>query len=281
MTSSLDESEFRAGDVLYARGEPPEYFYFMHDGAVQLSKPGSAPWTFKGRWFLGSQDAFSETGRTRDAVALTDFTAMRVPIVEWAGLLEDSPALARAAVLNNARSVARLEERVPAGLPRRPSLGSPRSTPPGPLSLVDRLAAFLDVRMLRGAGVQALVDLAAGSEEIAFERDEVLLPRGVERDRLLLLVEGDVLSSRADPGVQRRHGPGDVVAGVASFGAHALPWQSQAASPGRAIAFSIEAWFDLMEEHFDLVRSTIMALVARRELLLDHLAESSGGIVLT
>jgi hypothetical protein len=36
-----------------------------------------------------------------------------------------------------------------------------------------------------------------------------------------------------------------------------------------------------MEEHFDLVSSTLSALGARRDLLIDHLAEESGDLVLT
>jgi CRP-like cAMP-binding protein len=282
MTSMLDDQDFRAGDVLFARGDPPEFLYFMDDGEVRLSRPGSAPWTFKGRWLIGVYDAFSEQGHARDAVAMTDFHAMKVPAAAWRDLLEDSPPLARGAVTNSARMVARLEERVPAGLPRSPRVtSSSRPPPPAPLSLVDRLAAMADVSMLRGAGVQALVDLAAGSEEVSFDRDEIVLQRGVERDRMILLVEGEVLSSRVDPAAERRYVPGDIVCGASAFGLPALAWEIRATSPARAIAFAIEAWFDLMEEHFDMVRSTLGAFLARRELLLEHLAEASGGIVLT
>jgi CRP-like cAMP-binding protein len=282
MTSLLDEQDFRAGDRLYARGDPPDHIYFMQDGAVQMSKPGRAPWTFRGRWLLGVYDAFSDQGRTRDAMALSDFHAMQVPAAPWLELLEDSPPLARAAVTNSARSVAQLEERSPKGPPRPPRVVSPlAAVRSGPLSLVDRLAALVDVGMLRGAGVQALVDLAADSEEVSFDRDQVILPRGVERKWMFLVVDGEILSTRADPVLERHHLPGDIIGGVSAFGAPALAWEAKALSPGRCIAFAIEAWFDLMEEHFDLVRSTLAALLRRRELLMEHLAEEAGGLVLT
>jgi CRP-like cAMP-binding protein len=281
MTSLLEEHDFRSGDMLFSRGDPPEFLYFMQDGAVRMSKPGRAPWTFQGRWLLGVHDAVAE-GRSRDAQALVDFRAMKVPITGWMELLEDSASLARAAVINATRAVTRLEERSPSGPPRPPRVVSPLPAPTqGPLSLVDRLAALVDVRMLRGAGVQALVDLAATSEEVFFDRDQVVFPRGVEREHMILLVDGEVLSSRVDPALDRRYGPGDIVGGVNGFGAPALAWEARATVPGRGIAFPIEGWFDLMEEHFDLVRSTFSALMARRELLLEHLAETSGGLVLT
>jgi CRP-like cAMP-binding protein len=281
MTALLEEHEFRAGDKLFRLGDPPEYLYFMREGSVRLTKPGRAAWTFQGRWLLGIHDAFSDA-RSRDAEALVDFGAMRVPISGWVELLEDSPALARAGVMNSARGLSRLEERSPGGPPRPPRVVSPFPAPAkGPLTLVDRLAALVDVRMLRGAGVQALVDLAATSEEVHFDQDQIIFPRGVERERIMLLVDGEARSERADPAVERRYAAGDLVGGVNGFGAHALPWEARATSAGRGVAFRIESWFDLMEEHFDLVRSTFAALTARRELVLEHLAEAEGGLVLT
>jgi CRP-like cAMP-binding protein len=283
ITAVLEEHEFHAGDKMYRRGEAPEYLYFMREGAVRMTKEGKAPWTFQGRWLLGIHDAMSDE-RTRDAEALVDFTAMQVPIAGWLELLEDSPTLSRAGVLNAARTLARLEERSPSGPARPPRLVSPffaPGAPRGPLSLVEKLAALVDLRMLRGAGVQALVDLAATSEEVSFDADQIIFPRGVERERMMLLVDGEARTDRLDPAMERRYGPGDLLGGVYSFGTMAPPWEARATAPGRGVAFRIESWFDLMEEHFDLVRSTFSALSARREMLLEHLAEASGGLVLT
>ncbi len=282
MVSMLDDQDFHAGEVLFSRGDPPEFLYFMHDGEVRLTREGRAPWTYRGRWLIGAYDAVSEQGRARDAVAVRDFHAMRVPAADWLDLLEDSPRLAHAAVLNVARGVAELEKRVPGGLPQSPAHhpGALRRLPAA-LSLLERVAAMVDVSMLRGGGVQALVDLAADSQEVSFDLGSIVFPRGVQHQQLIVLVEGEVLSTRVDPALERRYGPGDVLGGVAAFGAPALAWESRATTPGRGIAVDIEAWFELMEEHFDMVRSTLSAILARRELLLDHLAEASGGIVLT
>ena len=74
--------------------------------------------------------------------------------------------------------------------------------------------------------------------------------------------------------------PGDIVCGAASFGG-ALDWQAKAEGPTRTLSFPLEAWFELMDEHFDLVRAAMGALALRREALLDHLAAQTNGIVLT
>jgi CRP-like cAMP-binding protein len=283
ITSQLDEHFIRPGQTLYTAGQPSEFLYFMHEGRVRVTRDGGPSWTVVGRWFLGVFEALRERPSTTTAVALTDIHAMRVPAIAWRDLLEDSFDLARAAIFNAAQAVVKLEELVPtppASQPRRVSW-VPAVPRPGRLTLVETLAHLLDVRMLRGAGVQALTDLAAVAQEASFASDEVVLERGVERDRLVIVAEGEVHAERANPAVVRRYVPGEIVCGVASFGATAPAWEARATAPTRTISFPIEAWFDLMEEHFDLVSSTLSALGARRDLLVDHLAEESGDLVLT
>jgi CRP-like cAMP-binding protein len=80
--------------------------------------------------------------------------------------------------------------------------------------------------------------------------------------------------------MRRSYGPGDLICGAAVLGGVSGSWQARAVTPIRAISVPLEALFDMMEEHFDLVRSTFAALSARRELLIAHLA-AAGDLVLT
>jgi CRP-like cAMP-binding protein len=282
LTSILEECEVRAGQKLFTAGEPLEFLYFMQEGRVRFTRGDAPSWTLKGRWVLGGFEVLGDRPATHTATALEDVYGMRVSAVAWVEMLEDSSQLARSAVVNASRAVTQLEERVSMGdavaLDDR-SLVS--MVPPGTMTLVERLALLLDVRMLRLAGVQALADLAAVSEELSFAAGELVFERGVEHDHLVRIVEGEVLAERAGPAVVRRQGPGDLVCGTAILGHVAERWQARAVTPTRAISFSIEALFDLMEEHFDLVRSTLAALGARRELLLDRLAALTPDLELT
>jgi CRP-like cAMP-binding protein len=138
----------------------------------------------------------------------------------------------------------------------------------------------MDVPMLRGAGVQALADLAAASQAVSFAQGDFLERPGAEREHLIYVVDGEVRAERADPPVVRHYGPGDLVGGAASLGG-VLAWEARAVTATQALAIPIEGLFDLMEEHFDLVRSAITAFGAERELLLDRLAATSGSVVLS
>jgi CRP-like cAMP-binding protein len=275
ITAIVEERSFHAGDRMLTEGEPAEFLYFMREGEVRFTREGKPPWTLKGRWVIGGYDIIAERLATRTAVAVGDFRALRVPAEAWVEMLEDSPQMARSAVVNASRALARLEERIPTGAP-----ASPRDTPQcaepfATLGLVERLSLLMDVRMLRQAGVQVIADLAAMSRPVSFAAGDRVLERGAERERFVQISDGEVLAERKGPDVERHYGAGDLVCGAPVLGQKSEDWEARAVSPVRGIAFPIGGVFDLMEEHFDLVRSAFAAIGARRELLLDHMAAQS------
>jgi CRP-like cAMP-binding protein len=281
LTSILEELDLQAGERLYSAGEAIEFMYFMQDGAVRFTRDDGLSWTLRGRWVIGGFEALGDRPATRTATAIADFRGMRVPAVKWAELLEDSFQLARSAVVNASRALTRIEERVPTGAPVSHRETALMPIPPGTLSLVERLALLLDIRMLRSAGVQALADLAAVSQQTSFSAGDAIVERGHGHEQLARIVDGEVLAEREGPAMVRHYGPGDMVCGAAILGGVADGWQARATTPTRVLSFPVEALFDLMEEHFDLVRSTLAALGGRRELLLEHLAAAPGHLILT
>jgi CRP-like cAMP-binding protein len=282
MTSILDEQEIHEGQTLYTAGGPVGFIYFMQDGAVRFTRDGGPSWTVKGRWVLGGFEALGDRPARRTATAVSDFRGLRVPTFDWVDMLEDSSQLARSAVVNASRTLVRMEERIPTGAPASAREATTLSSvPAGVLSLVERLALLLDVRTFRLAGVQAVADLAAVSEQVSAAAGELVLERGAEREGLIRIVDGDVLAECSTPVMSRSYGPGDLICGAAVLGGVSGPWQARAVTPIRAISVPLEALFDMMEEHFDLVRSTFAALAARRELLIEHLAAASSDLVLT
>jgi CRP-like cAMP-binding protein len=282
MTSLLEEWPVTAGDVLYRSGESPDFFYFMQDGEVRVTPDRGPSWAMRGRWAVGALEAVLDTPRTSSATALTDFQAMRVAAGGWIELLEDSFQIAQGAVMNAGRAAASLEERI-SELPKRPPRPWTHLAAAGeaPLTLVERLALLVDVRMFGNAGVQSVADLAAASQEVAFATGDVILERGSPRSELLVVIAGEVEARRTAPDVLRHYGPGDLLLGAASFTAAGPTWEARAVEPGRLLSFPREFWFDLMAEHFDLVRSTLAALAARRDVLLEVLAGRPQGLVLT
>jgi CRP-like cAMP-binding protein len=282
LTFVLDEQRVRRGQKLFTAGEPLESLYFMQNGQVRFAREGGPSWTVRGRWLLGGFEALGDRPAPHSVVALEDFDAMRVPAAAWVELLEDSFQLGRLAVVNYSRALMQVEERSPTGAPVSlpPESLSPTAAARSMIGPVESLALLLDAGMLRNAGVQALADLVSVSREVSFAAGESIIERGVECPHLVRLIEGDVLAEHEAPAMSRRYRSGDLVCDAAVLGQVAAKWQARAIAPTRGLSFPVEALFDLMEEHFDLLRSVLASLGARRQLLLEHLAASED-LVLT
>jgi CRP-like cAMP-binding protein len=278
MTSLAEEEDVEAGKRLFAQGELPEYIFFIGEGAVGLERDGSRAWLFEGRSVIGAFDAMIDRPHARTAVAMTNLHLLRIRVDEWLDLLEDSFGLARAAVRNSVTTVAAAEARFwAAQSPSRASAIVP--TPPAgePLDFIERLAILADLPLVRGGGIQVLVELADSVEELTFEPGDPIFERGKWRGQAFLLLHGEVDSERVAPDAKVRFGPGSLVGGVASLGEPILAWQARAVTRVRALSIRIEDWFDRMEEHFDLVRSVLAALARMREAVLDDLAATQQG----
>jgi CRP-like cAMP-binding protein len=281
LAALLDEDLVRAGQVLWSRGTPVEHLYFMQRGRVQSRLEGAPSWTFQGRWFLGGFEGRASRVAERDLVALDDFQALRIPRQGWLELLEDSFEMTRRTLFATATAVARLEERIPVidGVgpltPARPEGGA--------LSMVERIAFLAGIEMVAGAGVQALADLASASDEIVLPAGELLLPAQDGHERLLFVVAGELDAARRSPDVERRYLRGEVVAGPAAFSDRGRDWTARARTAVRLLAIPYEAWFDLIEVHFELADAALAGLALQRDRILTRLASQAGpeGLVLT
>jgi CRP-like cAMP-binding protein len=275
LTWLLEEDDALLGDTLFAEGDAPEYFYFLRSGRVELVRHASAAQIAEGPAVVGMFDAVLDRPRPRTGNVVADAQIMKVPIDDWMELLEDSFGLARASVLSAARQVAHLEERllergiVPWKQSDNTSLAA------GRLGMIERMAALMGALPFREATVQTVSDLARVTDEVEFEPGETVFEPVARRDRVLLVVQGDVAGTAPAWSSEAIFGPGHIVCGAAACGDAPCAWGARARTHVRTLTFRTEDWFDLMEEHFDLVRSALAGLAVERERLLDLLATTA------
>jgi CRP-like cAMP-binding protein len=278
MTSAVEDEDVEAGKRLYAQGEQPEYIFFVREGQVRLEREGRATWILEGRSAVGTFDAALDRPHERTAVAGTRLHLFKLRVDHWQDLLEDSYGLARSAVANSVRTVAGIESRLWAAKsePRGFAVGSVGPLE-GPLSFIERMAFLAQDPLIRGAGIQVMVELADSMKELTFEPGAWLYERGHPRGEAFFMLHGEVVGERRQPEVKVHFGPGSVVGGVASLGDPILDWNARAVTQVRALSMRLEDWFDSMEEHFDLVRSALAQLARIRENLLEHLEVANPG----
>jgi CRP-like cAMP-binding protein len=281
ITSRLDEVDVTAGQVVFAAGSPAEFVYFMTDGRLLLTREGAAPWTYEGRWAVGMFEVVLDRLRVRTATALSDFRMMRLRADAWLDILEDSFLLGRAALERAAGTVADLADQLAVrGLVPQPMVACLMPLPRGKLNLIERLAVLYELVHLRGSGIQPLAELAGVAEEVTFEPGDRILEASVRKNRTFVVLRGEVEASRADPPFKRPFGPGTIVLAAASFGEGSIPWEAHAKTEVRALAVPHDDWFDLLEEHFDMLRSALGAMAIQRDRMLEQLAAQSGGLIL-
>jgi CRP-like cAMP-binding protein len=265
LVSIAEEGFVRSGDALFSPGDASDVIYFVRRGNVMLSDGPSKPREVHGPVVIGLLDVLLDRAHIERATARSDVSLYRVQAERWFDLLEDSFALARASVMALVRVVAGLEEAAWAKNPPTVSLPHPPCALSGPMTVLDRLGVLMDVPLLRGAGVQVLSDLASVAEEVHYHPGDAIVSRGKRQDRFVVIVTGDVEASREGPRVTWRGGPGQIVCDVAWLADTAPAWRARASTSVRALVFRVEDWFDLLEEHFEMVRSTLLALARQRE----------------
>ena len=281
ISSALEEDEVKAGTKIFSAGEPAEYLYFMRDGRVKMTVDSGTGWVLDGRWVFGGLESLLDRPQLRTAIALTDLHLLRLRADVWLHVLESHFDLARAIVRNISKSVAGLEVRTWAL--RKDARGDRITTPPtgpGPFQLIDWLAMLSDMPMFRDAGVQVLADLAGLVEEVTLEPGDVLFSTEGRDDKLLILIEGEVVAHHEKSGSSVVYGPGSSVCGFALVGELIEDWSARVTKKARLLTLSLDDWFDLMEEHFDLLRSALAALADVRDALIEELAAQTKDLTL-
>jgi hypothetical protein len=136
------------------------------------------------------------------------------------------------------------------------------------LNLVERILLLREVSIFARASIQTLTILAEFATELSAATGDILPSREGTESRLIVVASGEVAVS-LDRGPEPRFGPGSLVYGSAALNP-ASRYTARPTMPTRAIALSLEDYFDVMVEHFGLARAALMALAEDFEILNDR-----------
>lgn len=263
-----EEVDLDKGETLYEAGEVSDDFFFLVSGRVKLSRPGAADSTFEERQVLGTLDAIIAKPHTHTARAAMPTRLLRIKVSDWAEVLEDNFEISTYVIAQLANRVLSLRIRPPpfGGFD---ALLAERSRATSGLQVVDRILRLRAAPTFARASTQALAALAQLGSTTFAGKDEVMFAEGETKGSLVIIASGEVSMQWQGSPDAPRFGASSVLGGNASLSDMALA-EVRALSPARAIVLPREDFFDVMEEHFDLVQSTIAALTEERQALLDR-----------
>ncbi len=271
------ETFFPAGKVIYRAGDAPRHVHFVVQGQVELAADGSEPWVLSGRGVFGVLDTELDRPHARTARALTDVRVISIRAEDWLDLVEDTFEFTRRRIRNNAEDLLRR------GLSLSPHGGFVGMAPShrrdeqlaplvdlGEAGPFERLLVLHLTDVFERAGIQALIRLAAGATEVEATPGRVLVTEGEAARSILVVAAGEVEIARREPLIEAPFGVGRLVGGYAGIGHVRWPVSVHARGDARVLSIDYEDLFDVMEDHFDLVRS-VMAFLAHERLRLQSL----------
>ena len=176
-------------------------------------------------------------------------------------LLEENFELTRLAVGRNARGVWQIAQ----GLGddafehvERPEHGSQMTALArrgGILNSFERLLVLRLSPALRRARMQPLIRLARVSEAHSVEQGQVLFQQGDPILALHVVVSGLVRVERTEPPVRGTFGATELVGGYASLSFDEYGFSAHAVTDAVVLELAVDDLFDVMEDHYDVVRS--------------------------
>jgi CRP-like cAMP-binding protein len=268
LARSMRDASFHAGEEIYRAGAFTGLIHFVTHGEVELSAAGVAPWRLVAPAVIGVLDVTQRRPFSRTATAVTDVRALVLREDDWVESLEEHFEFARASIRRIADDVHQLH------LATSPGGGFPEPPPrsdeePHALNVQERTLALRDVACFRTAGIQALALLATGAREHALTKGERLFARDDPSGSVFVVARGTIRIERENPVIRARFGPGTMVGGGAAISFVTEPYTAEAEAHAVVLELRREDLIDTLEDHVEMIRSTLGGLGMERELIMD------------
>lgn len=284
----MRDEVFPAGATLYRRGEASDRIFFLVKGKVSLEMDGMPPWVFEDGTSVGLLDLLQDRSHRRTATAVSDVRALSLSAEDYFDVLEDNFEFTRNSIVKIAEALQTLRLSLPpsGGFGVGPDImpisrGRPTAEPHSdplraafalggglptrPLNLVERTIALREVPALRSSGIQALTSMAGLMEERGLRPGQPLFKQGESASAIFIVVRGLIELERREPLILAPFGEKTIVGGFASLGVADHGFTARAREPSTVLALDKEDLFDLLELHFELVRSIFAGVATERE----------------
>jgi CRP-like cAMP-binding protein len=276
---TLDERRVEAGSVLFRQGDAPDYFYFVDNGKISMTREGAKPYHLHGKWVLGLLEASIEMPRIRTATVTETTTLVTAPAQVWRELFEEDFGFSRASFVAANRTQVALYKRITNERMTTADFEPPTlDLPKGRLDMIERLLVLSDSRAGNGVGMQALTSIAEVMEERVYDSALDVAKDIGDGIRVHLLLDGEFTAQRVGFSGVLTVVPGTFV----PFPLLNMPedWLLHDSGPVRTLSLPPEVMLDEFEEHPDLVRAVLGDFWRERDAILTLLDGPESGIIL-
>lgn len=269
LVSRMTEFFLPRGKELFVAGTSSDSIYFIVKGVVRHGETGYT--RFQTGDVLGFVDGMSERPHKYTAHVEADAVILRLKMDDWLEYLEEHFLEARRMITSTASrtdgfaDIQPDEESGHVGLPR--DLGPLPAAEDSKGHLVRRLLAVKSCLLFRRAGIQSIAQLVRRGDEFKLAPGESLHP-DLTNPGLYLLLSGQVtcrVGSFDAPSTFTTDRVGELLGAVAALRQLPPVFEIAAREESILLYFDPEDYFDVMEDHFDVTRSTLAYLALRIE----------------
>jgi CRP-like cAMP-binding protein len=270
LAESMSDEDFAKGEVLYRTGEPAHEFLFVASGEVEVDAGTGVILTFGERIVVGGAEVMARTKHPSTATAITPVHLLRLPQNVMTEVMEDYFIIAHIMLRNACRGIQALRLDL-ATASKYPPLRAHDVVVSGAkktLNLVDRILALRACAPFHLAPVQAITNLAELAKERTFAAGEALFDAEVPVATVFVVVTGTVEAAhRQESKLAARFTANECVFLDAVITASLGEYEVKASVPSVVLVLDVDDLLDVMEEHIEVVRSTLVAITAEYESL--------------
>ncbi len=269
VTAEMRDLYFQPGEELYRRGEPASDLFFILEGFVELRSQDEQVVSFEKNSMVGILDAATEGVYSRTAVARRRTHCLALAFAEYLDILEDNfeqalQMISTTAKQNNDMALQLGGEHVFSCPDQVPSQRLPHISAGQTLGAMSRLLALRATPMFSRAPVQALARLAQLAKPLPIAAHSTIFESGGPSRELHVLVDGKVRMFRPQVGVDAVLGPTRVLGGLTAFAHTERFYSGRAEMDCLLLVIAKEDLYDVMEDHFGLVRSLLSEMASFR-----------------
>jgi CRP-like cAMP-binding protein len=266
------ERFFPKGSVMLREGEPASAVFFLVDGRASLRRGGKPIRIVEAPFAVGFLPLLARDPNGVEVRAEVDTVALELGADELVDAFEDNFSLLENGVRQLSRQLAEAQRELElrGALSRDEPVDTPY--PEHELDLVERLVLLRRGGPYRETSLDSLVELARRSTEVRFEPGAVLWNEGEPATWGMHIVHGVVRCVGSEGKRVFRLGPGSVIGYTETHGN--LPRGYTATTEGRVVGLrgDQEAFFDVIEDNFDLGMAFVGFLAALLTRLYERLA---------
>jgi CRP-like cAMP-binding protein len=277
LAEMMTDEEYAPGEQLYKSGDPARDYLFIGHGEVVLKMADGSVLTLGDRNVVGGGDVTANRPHGQTATATTKVHVVRLPQDVMWEVIEDYFLIAQMMIRNASKAIQVL----------RMQLAMQDSYPPlrahdvassadVALNLVDRILAIRASAPFRNAPMQAVTKLAEVARDVGFPAGDPVTGPDSPPDLVYLVMVGALeIRHKTEPRLAARFAANEVVFLDASILGALADYDIVAPTTSIALVWDLDDVLDIMEEHVDVVRTTLVSMTDEFERLLKQALDSS------